>query len=79
MHSNDAFLRLQTELSDTETRVALARSYYNEIATGFNTRLGTLPDGLIAKLGLMRGATLITAEDFERPAIEIELTEEASA
>jgi hypothetical protein len=30
---------MQQELIDTEQRIALARGYYNEIATHYNTKL----------------------------------------
>jgi len=44
LQSNHPFLSLQTELVATETRIALARAYYNDIASFFNTRTETIPD-----------------------------------
>lgn len=74
LKAHQGFLKLQRELSDTETRIALARSYYNDIATSYNTRLQTIPDGIIAKMAFLKRVPLIEAEDFERPAIQVELT-----
>lgn len=48
--ANDNFVRLQRELQNTENRIALARAYYNDIATNYNTRLEVFPDALVAVL-----------------------------
>ena len=73
LKAHEGFLKLQRELSDTETRIALARSYYNDIATSYNIRLQTIPDGIIAKIAFLKRVPLIEAEDFERPAVRVEL------
>ncbi len=39
LKADTAFLALQKTLSDTEQRIALARGYFNDIATHYNTRL----------------------------------------
>ena len=68
LKSSDSFLRLQRELSDTETRIALARDYYNSIATHLNTRLEIIPDRWFAPLAGLRPQPLLTVESFERAA-----------
>ena len=75
LKSDTAFLKLQKELVETEQRVALARSYFNDIATFFNTRLEIVPDRWIAALGQMRPQPLLAATDFERAAVQIKLAE----
>ena len=75
LKSDTAFLKLQKELVETEQRVALARSYFNDIATFFNTRLEIVPDRWIAALGQMRPQALLAATDFERAAVQIKLAE----
>ena len=67
------FLRLQRELAETEQRIALARGYFNQITTAYNTRLEVIPDGLIAKLAGMRPRALMQANGFERDALQISL------
>jgi len=74
LKSNDAFLRLQRELSDTETRIALARDYYNSIATHLNTRLEIIPDRWFAPLAGLRPQPLLIVESFERAPAKIDLT-----
>ena len=68
------FLSLQKTLSDTEQRIALARSYFNEIATHYNTRLEIVPEKFVARLGAMKPQPLIAANDFERTAVTADLT-----
>ena len=74
LKSSDAFLKLQRELSDTETRIALARDYYNSIATHLNTRLEIIPDRWFAPLAGLRPQALLTVESFERAAVNVKLS-----
>ena len=67
-----AFLTLQQQLVETEERIALARDYYNNIATHFNTRIEQVPDNFVSMLTLMRRFELISAQDFERASIKVE-------
>ena len=69
LRAQEAFLKLQEELAETEQRLALARSYFNDIATFYNSRLEHVPDRFLAALGTMRPATLIGASDFERAPV----------
>jgi hypothetical protein len=71
LKADQNFLALQQSLSDTEQRIALARSYFNSIATFYNTRLQVVPDRFIAALGVMRPRALMEANDFERAPVEV--------
>ena len=73
------FLALQQSLSDTEQRIALARSYFNSIATFYNTRLEVVPDGSIARLGGMKPRALMEANDFERAPVNVQFAAAADA
>ena len=66
------FLALQQSLSETEQRIALARSYFNSIATFYNTRLEVVPDGTIARLGGMKPRPLMEANEFERAPVSVQ-------
>jgi hypothetical protein len=68
------FLALQQSLSETEQRIALARSYFNSIATFYNTRLQVVPDGAIARLGGMKPRPLMEANEFERAPVAVQFT-----
>ena len=71
LKTSDAFLRLQHSLTETEQRIALARDYFNDITTAYNTRLEVFPDSLLARLFGFRAQPLLAAEDFERAPVAI--------
>jgi hypothetical protein len=75
LKANENFLRLQESLVDTEHRIALARGYYNDIATFYNTRLKIVPDRFIAKLARLTPRTLMSANQFEREAVQVKFAE----
>ena len=79
LKADQNFVALQKELSDTEQRIALARSYFNSIATFYNTRLQVVPDRFIAALGAMKPRALMEANDFERAPVEVTFAEPAVA
>jgi hypothetical protein len=66
LKTRELFITLQKNLGETEDRIALARGYFNEIATRYNTRLETLPDRWIAKLAGLKLQRLMGADGFER-------------
>jgi hypothetical protein len=67
-----AFLQLQAQLVETEERIALARDYYNNIATHFNTRIQQVPQRFVALLAVMRPFELLSAQDFERALVKVD-------
>ncbi|MEN8615383.1 LemA family protein [Dehalogenimonas sp. THU2] len=73
MKANESFLALQRALSEAEQRLALARDYYNEIATFYRTRLEIVPDRWLAGLTGFRPCPLLEAADFERAAVQVSL------
>lgn len=50
LKSNQNFLSLQSELSDTENKIQAARRFYNSVVLGFNTMLETFPSNMFAKM-----------------------------
>jgi len=79
LKANENFLALQKSLGETEQRIALARSYYNSIATFYNTRLEVVPDRLIAGLGGMKPKELMQASGFERAPVQVDFATAAEA
>ena len=64
-----------TDISDSEKqRVALARGYYNEIASRLNTRLDIVPDKLFASLAGLKRRNLMEAAGFERAPVKVKLS-----
>lgn len=54
------FRKLQDALIDTEQRIALASSYYNDIVTFYNNRIEIIPDRFIASLARMKKRDLLS-------------------
>ena len=74
LKAGESFLALQRALSDTENRIALARSYYNnDIATYYNSRLVILPGWFVAALTRLTPQPLMNAAGFERAPVEVKL------
>ncbi len=73
LKASDAFLGLQRSLEDTEQRIALARDYYNDIATFYNSRLEIVPDRYVGGIARLRPSTLMSAADFERAPVQVKL------
>src|SRR6185436_2253027 len=73
LKASESFLALQKSLSDTEQRIALSRSYFNEIASHYNSCLEVVPDRFLASAGGLRPQPLFAAADFERAAVTIDL------
>lgn len=48
LKANTNFLQLQTELSDTESKIAFSRQFYNDTVQKFNTRIEVFPNNLVA-------------------------------
>ena len=75
LKANSSFLNLQKNLVDTEQRIALARDYYNETTTFYNTRLEIIPESFVAILAGLHQRTLMGASDFERAPVSVKLTD----
>ena len=73
LKTNEAFLQLQQDLSETEQRIALAREYFNDIAAFYNARLEIIPDHYLATLARLRPQPFIAATNFERAPVEVNL------
>ncbi len=71
LKSNTVFLDLQKSLVETEQRIALARTYFNDIATHYNIRLNIIPDRFVAAIIAMRPQPLLSSTGFERAPINI--------
>lgn len=48
LKANTNFLQLQNELSDTESKIAFSRQFYNDTVQTFNTKIELFPNNLVA-------------------------------
>ncbi|MFA5309904.1 MAG: LemA family protein [Dehalococcoidales bacterium] len=75
LKASESFLKLQQALADTEQRIALARDYFNNVATFYNTRLEIVPDRFVAAVARLRPRALMSAADFERAPVIVHLAD----
>ena len=66
------FLALQEELTRTESRIALARTYYNGMVKAFNARIVVVPDSMLARLGGLKPFAFFEAKGLEREAVVVD-------
>jgi LemA protein len=50
LKSNQNFLSLQSELSDTENKIQAARRFYNAVVMEYNTKIQTVPTNIFARI-----------------------------
>lgn len=68
LKADQNFLALQAELKDTESKIAFARQFYNDVVTMYNTALEVFPSNIFAKIFGFQAETLFRAEDEETKA-----------
>jgi LemA protein len=63
LKSNQNFLDLQRELTETEDRIAAGRRYYNANVRVYNTRVESVPSNVVANLFHFEKATYFEVSD----------------
>ncbi len=73
LKADQNFRELQKELSDTESKIAYARQFYNDIVQKFNTRIHVFPTVLIAGLLGFTERSFFNLEEgsVEREAVQV--------
>lgn len=68
LKANENFLKLQTELADTEDKLQYARRFYNGAVRDYNTGLQSFPDLLLARaFGFTEKEFFIAGADAAEP------------
>jgi LemA protein len=65
LKADNAMAQLQEELRATENKIAMARQYYNDTVTEYNTKLETFPSSLVASAGGFKPRDLFELADAE--------------
>ncbi len=70
----ESFTLLQTELSDTEDKIAAARRYYNNVVQRYNTKQQSFPANVIAgPFGFGPREFYRIEDDAERDPVKVEI------
>jgi LemA protein len=74
LKANTNFLQLQAELSDTESKIAFSRQFYNDTVQKFNTKIELFPNNLVAgMLGFqMVDYFTLQGEPAARQAVQVQ-------
>jgi LemA protein len=74
LKASDNFIELQSELSDTETKVAASRQFYNTNVLDYNNSLQTFPTMLIANVFGFKEEEFFKATEEEKKDIEVKFS-----
>ena len=66
LQASKSYLSLQKELSDTETKLATTRMFYNDVVYRMNVAVQSFPANIIANLFGFREKEFFRAEESER-------------
>ncbi len=72
LKANQNFLALQTELSETEDRVAYARQYYNDAVNRYNDKIQTFPGVFVARAAGFGEREYFQAEGDARGPVKVD-------
>lgn len=71
LKASENFKELQSELSDTETKVAAARQFYNTNVLDYNTSLQTFPTSIFANIFNFREEDFFKATEEEKKDVSV--------
>ena len=72
LKANTNFLELQTELQDTENKIAMARQFYNDTVLTLNNKIEMFPSNIIAGLFHFKKEEFFQAGEEERENVKVE-------
>ena len=72
LKAQEGFVKLQSELSDTEDKVAYSRQFYNSTVRDYNSKLVVFPSNLIGNMFGFKSQEFFEAEEAERAAVKVD-------
>lgn len=64
LRNNEAFLKIELGLFESESEIVAARKYYNDIITDYNKMIRTFPSNLVATLSKYKQKTYFDGKDM---------------
>src|SRR3989344_303869 len=71
LKASDNFKELQEELSDTETKIAASRQFYNSNVMDYNTKIQVFPSMLIARFFNFQKEEFFEADEAAKEEIKV--------
>jgi LemA protein len=72
LKANQNFAQLQSELTNTEDRIAFARQAYNDTVQRYDTRRQSIPTNIVAALANFTSYDYFEADPDSRSAVKVE-------
>lgn len=72
LRASENFKELQEELSDTETKIAASRQFYNANVLDYNTKIKVFPNMILASLFGFKDEVFFEAEEGTKQEIKLE-------
>ncbi|MCA9392178.1 LemA family protein [candidate division WWE3 bacterium] len=76
LKASDNFKQLQSELADTEDKIAYARQFYNQNVMDYNTKIQMFPNVVIANLFNFTSREFFKADEEERADVKVSFKED---
>ncbi len=71
LKANTNFLELQTELQQTEGKIASARQFYNDTVLTYNNKIEVVPSNIVASLFHFKKEAFFEANETERENVQV--------
>jgi len=71
LRASENFQELQEEISDTETKVAAARQFYNSNVMDYNTKIKVFPNVIIANMLNFKDELFFEADESEKADVKV--------
>ena len=71
LKASENFKELQTELTDTEDKIAYSRQFYNANVRDYNTMIVTFPNTLVARSFGFTEAEIFEADEESKKAVKV--------
>jgi len=72
LKANTNFLELQTELQDTENKIAMARQFYNDTVLSYNNKVLMIPSNIVASIFHFKEMEFFQVAEEERQNVKVE-------
>ena len=71
LRASENFKSLQEELSDTETKIAASRQFYNSNVLDYNTKIQVFPNSIIANLFRFEASEFFEAGEEDKKSVKV--------
>lgn len=72
LKANTNFIELQSELQETENKIAMARQFYNDTVLTYNNKIEVIPSNIIASLFHFKAMDFFKALEEEKQNVKVE-------